>query len=77
MRRYLFVLAIATFVLAGCRSTKETSKTNQKEVWQTLLVKQLDAKVDDQIITVKYNIIRMLWQTTFHIICYKESYIST
>ena len=55
MRRYLFVLAIATFVLAGCRSTKETSKTNQKEVWQTLLVKQLDAKVDDQIITVKYN----------------------
>ena len=55
MRKYLFVLAITAFVLAGCRSTKETSKTNQKEVWQTLLVKQLDAKVEDQIITVKYN----------------------
>ena len=41
MRKYLFVLAITAFVLAGCRSTKETSKTNQKEVWQTLLVKHI------------------------------------
>ena len=55
MRKYLFVLAITAFVLAGCRSSKEVSKTNQKEVWQTLLVKQLDAKVEDQIITVNYN----------------------
>ena len=55
MRKYLFVLAIAAFTLAGCRSSKEASKTNQKEVWQTLLVKQLDAKVEDQIITVNYN----------------------
>lgn len=55
MRKYLFVLAISAFVLAGCRSSKEASKTNQKEVWQTLLVKQLDAKVEDQIITVNYN----------------------
>ena len=55
MRKYLFVLAITAFVLAGCRSSKEASKTNQKEVWQTLLVKQLDAKVEDQIITVNYN----------------------
>ena len=55
MKKYLFVLAISAFVLAGCRSSKEASKTNQKEVWQTLLVKQLDAKVEDQIITVNYN----------------------
>jgi len=55
MRKYLFVLAIAAFTLAGCRSSKEASKSNQKEVWQTLLVKQLDAKVEDQIITVNYN----------------------
>ena len=50
MRKYLFVLAIAAFTLVGCRSSKEASKTNQKEVWQTMLVKQLDAKVEDQII---------------------------
>ena len=55
MKRYLFVLAIAAFMLAGCRSSKEASKSNQNEVWQTLLVKQLDAKVEDQIITVNYN----------------------
>lgn len=55
MKKYLFVLAIAVFALCGCRSSKEASKTNQNEVWQTLLVKQLDAQVQDQIITVKYN----------------------
>lgn len=55
MKRYVFVFAIAVFMLAGCRSSKEASKSNQNEVWQTLLVKQLDAKVEDQIITVKYN----------------------
>lgn len=55
MKKYLFVLAIAAFTLVGCRSSKEATKTNQKEVWQTLLVKQLDANVEDQIITVNYN----------------------
>ena len=55
MKRYLFVLAFAAFTLIGCRSSKEVSKSNQNEVWQTMLVKQLDANVDNQIITVKYN----------------------
>ena len=55
MKRYLFVLAIATLMLSGCRSSQKASKTNQNEVWQTLLVKQLDANIEDQIITVKYN----------------------
>jgi uncharacterized protein YceK len=56
MKKYLFVLAIAVFTLAGCRSSKEAAKERaNNEVWQTLLVKQLDAKVEDQIITVKYN----------------------
>ena len=55
MKKYLFVLFITTLLFAGCRSSKDASKTNQNEVWQTLLVKQLDAKVDNQIITVKYN----------------------
>jgi hypothetical protein len=56
MKRYLFVLAIATLMLAGCSSSKEASKERaNNEVWKTLLVKQLDAKVEDQIITVKYN----------------------
>ena len=55
MKKYLFAILITTLCLAGCRSSKDASKSNQKEVWQTLLVKQLDAKVDDQIITVNYN----------------------
>ena len=56
MKKYLFVLAIAVFSLAGCRSSKEATKERaNNEVWQTLLVKQLDATIEDQIITVKYN----------------------
>lgn len=55
MKKYLFIVLLSTLCFAGCRSSKETSKTNQKEVWQTMLVKQLDAKVEDQIVTVKYN----------------------
>ena len=56
MKKYLFVLAIAVFALVGCRSSKEAAKErSNNEVWQTLLVKQLEASVDDQIITVKYN----------------------
>ena len=55
MRKYLFVLAISAFMLVGCKSSKDVSKSNQNEVWQTMLIKQLDAKVEDQIITVSYN----------------------
>lgn len=55
MKKYLFVLSVAAFMLAGCHSSKDLSKSSQNEVWQTLLVKQLDAKVEDQIVTVKYN----------------------
>ena len=55
MKKYLFTLAIVAFSLVGCKSSREVSKTNQNEVWQTLLVKQLEANVENQIITVKYN----------------------
>ena len=56
MKKYLFVLAIAAFTLVGCRSSKEAAKERaNNDVWKTLLVKQLDATVEDQIITVKYN----------------------
>ena len=56
MKKYLFALTIAVFALAGCRSSKQAAKErSNNEVWQTLLVKQLDATVEDQIITVKYN----------------------
>ena len=56
MKKYLLVLTIAVFALAGCRSSKQAAKErSNNEVWQTLLVKQLDATVEDQIITVKYN----------------------
>ncbi len=56
MKKYLFVLTIAVFALVGCRSSKQAAKErSNNEVWQTLLVKQLDATVEDQIITVKYN----------------------
>jgi hypothetical protein len=44
------------FALVGCRSSKEAAKErSNSDVWKTLLVKQLEASVDDQIITVKYN----------------------
>ena len=55
MKKYLFAILITTLCFTGCRSSKEASKTNQNEVWQTMLVKQLDAQINDQIITVKYN----------------------
>ena len=55
MKKYLFVILLTTLCLTGCRSSKDASKSNQNEVWQTLLVKQLEAEVNDQIITVKYN----------------------
>jgi len=55
MRKYLFAIVIAAMCLTGCRSSKNVSDTGQKEVWQTMLVKQLDAQIQDQIITVKYN----------------------
>ena len=52
MKKYLFVLAIAAFTLAGCSSSKQAKKERaNNEVWQTLLVKQLDAQINDQIIT--------------------------
>lgn len=56
MKKYLFVLTIAALALAGCSSSKQAKKERaNNEVWQTLLVKQLDAQIEDQIITVKYN----------------------
>ena len=55
MRNYLFAIVIAAMCLTGCRSSKNVSDTGQKEVWQTMLVKQLDAQIQDQIITVNYN----------------------
>ena len=54
MKKYLFAILIASFCLMGCRTSKDASKS-KNEVWQTILVKQLDAQIDDQIITVKYN----------------------
>ncbi|MBO4560932.1 MAG: leucine-rich repeat domain-containing protein [Bacteroidaceae bacterium] len=56
MRKYIFAFMISALCLGitGCRSSKNAS-SNQNEVWQTLLVKQIDAQVQDQIITVKYN----------------------
>ena len=55
MKKYLFAILLTALCLTGCRSSKEASKSNQNEVWQTLLVKQLEAEINDQIITVKYN----------------------
>lgn len=57
MKRYQFAfLATALSIsMIGCRSNKEVTKSAQNEVWQTMLVKQLEAHVEDQIITVKYN----------------------
>ena len=57
MKKYYFAFVITALCLGmtGCRSSKNASKSGSNEVWQTMLVKQIDAQVQDQIITVKYN----------------------
>lgn len=57
MKKFTFVVIaiVAATMMTGCRSSKTAGNSIKSEVWQTMLVKQLDAHVDDQIITVKYN----------------------
>lgn len=55
MKKFYFAIVVAALCMTGCGTSKKTSSSNQNEVWQTLLVKQLDAQIDNQIITVKYN----------------------
>ena len=57
MKKYtsILIMALAAMCITGCRTSKNAGNSIQSEVWQTMLVKQLDAQIDDQIITVKYN----------------------
>ena len=47
------IMALVAMCITGCRTSKNAGI--KSEVWQTMLVKQLDAQIDNQIITVKYN----------------------
>lgn len=49
------IMVLAAFSITGCRTSEKASSSIKSEVWQTMLVKQLDAQIDEQIVTVKYN----------------------
>ena len=55
MKRYFLIIALSLIVLSGCKTSKNATDDSQKEIWQTILVKQLDATVENDIITAKYN----------------------
>ncbi len=56
MKKILFV-AVMLACLVGCKTSKNAQEIGlgSQDVWQTMLVKQLESKVEDNIITVKYN----------------------
>ncbi len=56
MKKVLF-LAVMLLCLVGCKTSKNAQDIGRgsQDVWQTMLVKQLDCQIDDNIITVKYN----------------------
>lgn len=56
MKKVLFV-SIVILCMAGCRSSRNAQEigSGSRDVWQTMLVKQLDCQIDDNLITVKYS----------------------
>lgn len=56
MKKVLF-LAVMLICLVGCKSSKNAQEIGRgsQDVWQTMLVKQIDCQIDDNIITVKYD----------------------
>lgn len=56
MRNLLFIVAVA-LCLVGCKTSKNAQEIGRgsQDVWQTMLVKQLESQVDDNLIKVKYN----------------------
>lgn len=56
MKRLLLLVLIIT-CLTGCKTSKSAQSVgaNQQEVWQTIIVKQLNSTINDGIIKVEYN----------------------
>jgi hypothetical protein len=56
MKRLLLLVLIIT-CLTGCKTSKSAQgiSANQQEVWQTIIVKQLNSTITDDIIKVEYN----------------------
>ena len=58
MKKLLFVfLILSTVFVCGCKTSKSAQNIGKgtQDVWQTMLVKQLDCLINDNLITVSYN----------------------
>jgi hypothetical protein len=55
MKKYIIFTAISTIFLVGCRTSKDVAITSQHEFIQTVLVKQVEATIDNNIIAAKYE----------------------
>lgn len=53
----LFVLAVGLVLFTGCKSSKTAQKigNGSQDVWQTMLVKQMDCQIQDGILKVNYD----------------------
>lgn len=56
MKKLIFV-AVLLVSLVGCKTSKSAQEIGRgsQDVWQTMLVEQLDCQIEDNLITVKYN----------------------
>lgn len=57
MKKHALILAMAATVvgICSCGTSKNASSSIKSEVWQTMMVKQVDVQIDDQIVIAKYN----------------------
>ena len=55
MKRFFPFIALALIVMSGCKTSKNALDNSQNEIWQTIIVKQLDASIDNDIITARYD----------------------
>ena len=55
MKKYIIFTAISTIFLVGCRTSKDVAITSKHEFIQTVLVKQVEATIDNNIIAAKYE----------------------
>lgn len=57
MKKHALILtmAVAAAGLCSCGTGKNATNSIKSEVWQTMMVKQVDVQIDDQIVIAKYN----------------------
>ncbi|MCQ2083432.1 MAG: leucine-rich repeat domain-containing protein [Bacteroidaceae bacterium] len=57
MKKHVLIMAMAASVVAvcSCGTSKNAGKSIKSEVWQTMMVKQIDTQIEDQIVIAKYN----------------------